>query len=128
MKDVFIVDDNLDILHLYERTFHLSGYGVKTADNGRGACNELHCSKSKPDIILLDIMMPGFSGFDVLKFLKDDDGLKTVPVMALTNLVSLVNEEDDLKRIRSLGAVDVIIKSDIDPETLVERVGALIGK
>lgn len=128
MKKVFIAEDDPAIINLYARTFKHSGYDVKTAVNGREALDKLSDAKPKPDIILLDIMMPELSGFEVLENIKKDDELKKVPVVAMTNMASLKSAASDLEKIRAMGAVDVVVKSDIDPKELVKKAESLMVK
>ncbi|MEK7546888.1 MAG: response regulator [Patescibacteria group bacterium] len=127
MKKIFIVDDDPAMLNLYTRTFKLSGHDVETATNGQEALDKLSASEQKPDVILLDIMMPKLSGFEVLENIKKNDSLAKIPVIALTNLASLRSASSDLEKIRALGAVDVVVKSDTDPKELVKRVESLMA-
>ena len=127
-KNVFIVDDDPAMRDLYTRTFKLSGYDVETAVNGQEALDKLSALEQKPDIILMDIMMPKLSGFEVLENIKKNDSLAKIPVIALTNLASLNSAQSDLKKIRALGAVDVVVKSDIDPKELVKKVESLMAQ
>lgn len=126
MKNIFIADDDLDLLNLYAKTFRLLGYEAETAVNGREALDKLAASGAKPDIILLDLMMPELSGFEVLENLKKDDALKDIPVIVMTNLASLPDESKDLGKIRSLGAADIVIKSNVDPQELVKIADVLL--
>lgn len=126
MKKIFIADDDPAMMALYTRAFKLSGYNTETAVNGQEALDKLSASKHKPDIILLDIMMPKLSGFEVLENIKKDADLKKVPVIALTNLASLKSAQSDLEKIRVLGAADIVVKSNTDPKELVKKVESII--
>lgn len=71
-----------------------------------------------PDIVLLDLVLPGISGFDVLEQIKKNDKTKNVPVIILSNLA----QESDLERIRQLGAVKHFVKASIDPASVVREI------
>jgi len=128
MKKIFIADDDPAMMALYSRAFKLSGYNIDTAVDGQEALDKLLVLKSKPDLILLDIMMPKLSGFEVLESIKKDADLKKVPVIVLTNLASLKSAQSDLEKVRTLGAEDIVVKSDVDPKELVRRAENLIAQ
>ncbi|MCP3871870.1 MAG: fused response regulator/phosphatase [Desulfobacteraceae bacterium] len=101
---VLAVDDNLLNLKLIEKSLSKEGYRIFSADNGPDA--RKIADKEKPDLILLDIEMPGENGFEVIKKLKDDAGTNSIPVLFLTG----VSEVDSKLKGFELGAVDYIIK------------------
>ena len=112
---VLVVDDTPDNLSL------MSGllkdlYKVKVANNGEKAIKIVH-SDSPPDLILLDIMMPGLSGYDVCKILKDDHTTRDIPIIFLTAMTAT----DDEKKGLELGAVDFITKP-VNPPIVMARV------
>ncbi|HTY39849.1 MAG TPA: response regulator [Candidatus Paceibacterota bacterium] len=124
MARVLIVEDDPAVLALYKNVFHLSGHEVETAENGEVALTKLKGGALKPDIILLDIMMPKVNGLDVLKKLKQDpeyEPVRPVPVIVLTNLESLSGPRD-LNLALELGAVQYFIKSQMDPADIVKKV------
>ncbi len=112
---VLVVDDTPDNLSL------MSGllkdlYKVKVANNGEKAIKIVQ-SDSPPDLILLDIMMPGLSGYDVCKILKDDPKVRDIPIIFLTAMTGT----DDEKKGLELGAVDFITKP-VNPPIVMARV------
>jgi putative two-component system response regulator len=112
---VLVVDDTPDNLSL------MSGllkdlYKVKVANNGEKAIKIVQ-SDSPPDLILLDIMMPGLSGYDVCKILKDDPKSRDIPIIFLTAMTAT----DDEKKGLELGAVDFITKP-VNPPIVMARV------
>jgi putative two-component system response regulator len=112
---VLVVDDTPDNLSL------MSGllkdlYKVKVANSGEKAIKIVH-SDSPPDLILLDIMMPGLSGYDVCKILKDDYKTRDIPIIFLTAMTAT----DDEKKGLELGAVDFITKP-VNPPIVMARV------
>ena len=124
MEKIFIVEDDPLMVRMYERVFKLNNYEVEMAFDGEEAVAKLKTLKTKPAIILLDIMMPKMSGFDVLNILKKDDALKDIPVIALTNLAGKDEAEKGLK----LGAVAYLIKSEHEPKDVVKLVREAIEK
>ena len=98
---ILIVDDNRDQLTLTERFLSGSGYAVITADSGRAALGAL--GEVKPDLILLDVMMPEMDGYEVCSKLQQDSATAYIPVIFITAL----GEEQDKARAFSVGAVDI---------------------
>jgi len=80
--------------------------------------------ENKPDIVILDVVMPQMDGFEVLKTIKKDSNLKDIPVILLTNLGQKENIEDGLK----LGADDYVIKAHFTPEEVVGKVEKVLRK
>ncbi|NOX34491.1 MAG: fused response regulator/phosphatase [Deltaproteobacteria bacterium] len=101
---VLVVDDNLLNLRLIEKSLSKEGYQIFSADNGPDA--RAIAAKENPDLILLDIEMPGENGFDVIKKLKDNSQTNAIPVIFLTG----VSEVDSKLKGFELGAVDYITK------------------
>ncbi|TSC62553.1 MAG: response regulator receiver modulated metal dependent phosphohydrolase [Parcubacteria group bacterium Gr01-1014_48] len=71
-----------------------------------------------PDIVVLDIMLPGMNGYDVLKTIKADDATKDIPVLLLSNL----GQEEDIQKSRELGAADFMIKATVSLDEVVEKI------
>jgi two-component system sensor histidine kinase/response regulator len=112
---ILIVDDspeNLDLLCAYLRS---SGFNVSVAENGEVALQQV--SQSKPDLILLDVVMPVVDGFETCRRLKENEETKDIPVIFMT---ALVNTSDKVKGFE-LGAVDHITKP-LQPEEVLARI------
>jgi len=122
MMTFFIAEDDPLMVRLYERAFKLAGHEIFVAKDGDEALAAIAKMEKKPSVIILDVMMPKLSGFDVLSRLKQDETTKRIPVVMLTNLAG----EEDKKKGLSLGATEYLIKSDYSPEEVVERVTALV--
>jgi CheY-like chemotaxis protein len=82
-KKIMVVDDESDILLTLGQTLEFSGYEVMKASNGK-ECLELLEKDEKPDLILLDIMMPEMSGWDVFTKIKEKPACKNIPIVFLT--------------------------------------------
>lgn len=119
---VLIVEDEKMLADMYATKFTMEGYAVeKAADGAEGI--EL-AKKAKPDIILLDVIMPKVDGFTALKELKSNPALKAIPVIMLTNL----GQEDDVKKGKELGATDYYVKSNHSPSEIVKKVKDVLSK
>ncbi len=119
---ILIVDDNLNNLRLLKDILEDEGYIVDTTDSSFTVLDLTHTLK--PDLILLDIMMPGMDGYEVCGLLKRDFEIKDIPVI----MVTAKTDGNDLKNAFALGAVDYI-KKPIDENEVLARVdGALRTK
>src|SRR3990167_5303752 len=121
-KIILLVDDDLTLREMYEERLKAEGFNIIQATNGEEALQK--AKESKPNVILLDIMMPKVNGFDVLKELKADDDLKDIPVIILTALIQDVDRVQGKK----LGAVDYIVKSETMPGEVIAKIKNAIGQ
>lgn len=122
MGKILLIEDDPLMMRLYKKVFERNGFEVEIAE--RGPEGLAKAESSKPDLILLDIMMPEMDGFEVLKRLKENPSTHDVKVIALTNLAG----EEDAKKAIELGAVRYIIKSEHDPEEVVKSSKEVLGK
>jgi CheY-like chemotaxis protein len=106
MKKVLIVEDEKVLADVEANEFASQGCETKIAENGEEALAE--AKKFKPDLIILDLIMPKKGGLAVLKELKEDSELKDIPVVVLTNL----SEDKSLKEAMALGAADYFVKTE----------------
>ncbi|MCK5027291.1 MAG: response regulator, partial [Candidatus Pacebacteria bacterium] len=92
------------------------GFDVDSAIDAEQAFDAL--KKKKPEIILLDLILPGVDGFEILTQIKADDNLKDIPVMVISNL----GQKEDIDRAMELGAVDFLIKANYTLDEIISRV------
>ncbi len=118
---ILLVEDDTFLANIYKTKFEMEGFKVTHADNGESGYQG--AGKYKPDIILLDILLPKMDGFAVLKKLKEDDAVKDIPVILLTNL----GQKDDVEKGLELGAVDYLIKAHFKPSETVSKVNKILG-
>ena len=111
---IVVVDDNQDQLKLMDRFLSSSGYTVVGADSGRKALDAMR--DVKPDLILLDVMMPEMDGYEVCSRLQENGETAYIPVIFITAL----GEEQDKARAFAVGAVDYLVKP-VQKETLLEK-------
>jgi DNA-binding response OmpR family regulator len=119
---VLIVEDDPFLSNIYQTKFDMEGFKVSTSDNGQSGLDD--AKKKKPDIILLDILLPKMDGFTVLEHLKGDPEVKDIPVLLLTNL----GQKDDVEKGLKLGAADYLIKAHFKPQETVDKVKKILGR
>jgi CheY-like chemotaxis protein len=121
-KKVLLIDDDPLILRMYQNKLAGDGYIVVMAFNGKDGF--LQAKNEKPNLILLDLMMPQMNGVETLKLLKGDPETKDIPTIILTSLEA---KEEDLAKARELGAHEYLVKSQIDLKDLSEKVASILG-
>jgi DNA-binding response OmpR family regulator len=119
-KKILIVEDNVDLCEIYKIAFESKKFEVQVEHNGMNAVNAV--SSFKPDIILLDIMMPYVSGHDFLKTIRGK-GNKTMVVIN-----SNLSQEADVKKSLDLGADYYLKKAEYTPKEVVEKVEEFLNK
>ena len=120
-KQIFIAEDDVAIVDIYRHIFGDAGFGVVVAVDGQDAMEKLK-STGVPSIILLDIMMPKATGFEVLKFIKSRDSLRDIPVMFVTNL----RAPEHIQKGLDLGADKFLVKSENDTKQILNTVIQLL--
>ena len=118
---ILVVDDEIYIVHILDFSLGMEGYEVITALDGEQAIEKAHAEK--PDLIVLDIMMPKLDGYETCKALKGDPTTRDIPVI----LLSAKGRNVDQKIGFEVGADDYITKP-FSPRKLVERINAILGQ
>ncbi|HXH26421.1 MAG TPA: response regulator [Candidatus Acidoferrum sp.] len=121
MNKVLIIEDDPPYRKIYKRKFEVSGYEVEVAENGVEGLEKMRAFK--PDIVFVDLMMPKMDGFQVLDTAKSDPALQHTPMVVLTNLSTI----EDARRVMQKGAVGILVKSDTEPNTIVEEAGKILA-
>jgi DNA-binding response OmpR family regulator len=116
MVKVAIVEDDIAIAQMYRFKFEAEGYEVETAENGRLGLELVE--KMRPDMILLDLMMPEMNGEDMLAAVRKTAWGKDIKVVVLTNR----GEQEIPEQVRTLGVTAVILKADMTPRQVAELV------
>jgi DNA-binding response OmpR family regulator len=119
---VLLVEDDEYIQKAYKIGLGDAGFKVVSAEDGKEGLEKMN--SAKPDVILLDLVMPVMDGFEFLKKIKEDDNFKDIPVIVLSNLA----QGPDIERARELGAVDYLIKTDFWMEEVIKKVNSHLGK
>lgn len=118
---IAIIEDDQAISQMYRFKFEAEGYTVETADNGKLGL-ELS-EKMKPDVILLDLMMPEMNGDEMLATLRKTTWGKNIKVIILTNM----GEQEIPESVKTLGVSAVILKADMTPRQVAELVKKQLG-
>lgn len=124
MQRIVIIEDNEELSRMYERAFRLHGYEVLLFSDGAVAVQELNAIDPLPAAIIMDIIIPGMSGLDVLRTLRSDTRFATVPIAMLTNSFVEENEQQFL----SMGADLYMVKIQHEARAIVEKIETLITK
>ena len=119
---ILIIEDDRSLARLYQIKLEKSGYEIQVAYDGEEGFEQI--TSYQPDIILLDIIIPKIDGFEVLRRLKADASLKSIPVILLTNL----GQEEDMAKGKALGANDYLIKANFTPAEVVKKMEGIFNK
>jgi len=121
-EKIFIIEDEAALLYALEAKLRLEGFQVETAGDGEEALKKL--KNYKPDLIILDIILPKIDGWEVLHMIRTDVKLVSVPVVIVTNLTDKHSREKGIE----LGVANYLIKSDYDLEELVGRIKSALKR
>lgn len=119
---VAIVEDDQAIAQMYRIKFEAEGFTVDTAENGK--LGLALAESMKPDIILLDLMMPEMNGGEMLAKLRASDWGRNIKVVVLTNM----GEQEIPQEVTNLGVSDVILKADMTPRQVADLVKKLLAQ
>ncbi len=120
MAKILIVEDDQFMGRMYHKIFTHENHEVEIAVNGEEGLAKAH--EWKPDIMLLDIMMPKMNGFQVLESMKKDPALMSVPIIMLTNLAG----DQDIEEAKAKGAAEYIVKSNYTPRQILDMVNKIL--
>jgi len=118
---ILLVEDDAFLAGMYVTKLTIEGFDVVLASDGEQGLAQF--KKERPDIILLDIVLPKMSGFEVLKAIKEDAAGKDAKVILLTNL----GQREDVTRGLELGANDYLIKAHFMPSEVVDKIKKIVG-
>ena len=119
-KTILIIEDDKFLRELIVRKLTEEGFGVSEAVDGEEGIKKI--KEEKPDLILLDLILPGIDGFEVLSKKKEDPALASIPVIILSNL----GQKDDVEKGLKMGAVDYLIKAHFTPGEIIDKIKAVL--
>ncbi len=119
-KKILIIEDDKFLRELIAQKLIKEGYNIVEAVDGEKGIKSV--KDEKPDLVLLDLILPGIDGFEVLSKIKEDPVLSQVPVIILSNL----GQKDDIERGLKIGAADYLIKAHFTPGEIVEKVKTIL--
>lgn len=120
-KKILVAEDEQSYASIYKLKLEKEGYRVFIAGDGEKAIEI--AKKEKPDIALLDLIMPKVDGFEVIKTLKSDPELKSIPIIVFSNL----GQTSDMEKVKDLGAEKYFVKANISIQKVIEEVRSFIG-
>lgn len=119
---VLLIEDEKEVAELYRLKLSLDGYQVLVAEDGESGLKKSF--EENPDLIFLDIKMPGMDGFEVLKHLRQNENTKLTPIVILSNF----DEQEMIEKGLSLGANEYLIKSQFNPGELSAKTKSWFSK
>ncbi len=115
-KRILIVEDDKFLRELISQKLISEGYDIIEAVDGEKGIKSI--KEEKPDLVLLDLILPGIDGFEVLAKMKEDPIVAQIPVIILSNL----GQKDDIERGLKMGANDYLIKAHFTPGEIIEKI------
>ncbi|MBU2025850.1 MAG: response regulator [Patescibacteria group bacterium] len=115
-RKILIVEDDEMLIEIYKKKFEKGDFELIFVKDGKQAMRE--AKSKKPDLILLDLVMPEIDGFQALSFLKEDPETKDIKVVITSN----ISQESEKRKAMELGAADFLVKSNFDLSQLAEKI------
>ena len=121
MKKMLIFEDDIMLREMYTKKFLDSGFEVLAMPDASNAVAD--AKKNKPDIILMDIIMPKIDGFDATKNLMSDPQTSHIPILIVSNL----GDPATIQKALWFGAKDIVVKANLTPDQLVKKMQAVLA-
>ena len=122
MKKILFIEDESALQKTFGDFLHREEYEIISALDGEIGLKL--AKEKKPDLILLDLILPKLDGFEVLKKVKEDEGIKGIPVIVLTNLERI----EDIEKALELGATTYLVKANYTLEEVLEKIKKTLGE
>ncbi len=119
-KKILLIEDDKFLRELMNKKLLLMGYDVVSAADGESGL--VMIKESKPDVVLLDLILPGINGFEVLEKAKKDPETANIPVIILSNL----GQSEDIEKGLKLGAKDFLVKAHFTPQEIINKLKAIL--
>lgn len=119
-QTILIIEDDKFLRDLITRKLTQEGYKISEAIDGEEGFKKI--KDEKPALVLLDLILPGIDGFEVLTRIKDAPELSKIPVMIISNL----GQGEDIERAKKLGVIDYVVKAHLTPNEIVEKVRSIL--
>lgn len=120
MKSVLLIEDDPFLIDLYTTKFKEVGFAVEVASSGAEGLNKV--KTMKPDILLLDIVLPNINGWQILEEIRKDEALKGLKIVILSNLTS----KEEVEKGLNMGADKYLIKAHYTPSEVVEEIKKIL--
>lgn len=115
-KTILIIEDDKFLRELITQKLIKEGYNVSEAIDGEEGIKKV--KEEKPDLVLLDLILPGIDGFEVLSRMREESTLSSIPVIILSNL----GQKDDVEKGLKMGAIDYLIKAHFTPGEIIDKI------
>ena len=115
-KTILIIEDDKFLRELIAKKLIKEGYEISEAVDGEEGMKKV--KEEKPDLVLLDLILPGIDGFEVLSRMREESALASIPVIILSNL----GQREDVEKGLRMGAVDYLIKAHFTPGEIIEKI------
>lgn len=122
MSKILVIEDDRFLRELINRKLQLENFETVLAVDGEIGLDLVE--KERPDIILLDLILPGINGFEVLTKIKENEKLREIPIIILSNL----GQQDDIEKGMGLGAIDYLVKAHFTPNEIIEKINQTLAK
>ena len=119
-KTILIIEDDKFLRELMAKKLVKEGFTIEEAVDGEEGIRKI--KEVKPGLVLLDLILPGIDGFEVLSRIKQDPDISNIPVIILSNL----GQKDDVDRGMEMGAADYLIKAHFTPGEIIEKVKGIL--
>jgi DNA-binding response OmpR family regulator len=120
-KTVLVVEDDTILSRAIYLQLKSAGFTITTAEDGVTGLEVMQ--KVKPDLVILDLLLPKIDGFEVLRIMRSNSELKDIPVLVFSNLSS----DEDKEKAKSLGAQSYRVKADVKMEDLTKQVKKMLN-
>lgn len=120
-KKILFIEDDQGFFNIFSVPLKMKGYDVVHVADGNEGVDKV--VSEKPDLVLLDIVLPGTSGLDILKELKEREETKSVKIVMLTNF----GNDDNINKAMEYGADDYFMKYNVVPSELPDKIAVLLG-
>lgn len=115
-KKILIIEDDKFLRELIARKLTDEGFDISEAVDGEEGIKKI--KEKKPDLVLLDLILPSIDGFEVLSRMKKDEAVSSIPVIILSNL----GQKEEVEKGLKLGADDYLIKAHFTPGEIIEKI------
>lgn len=119
-KNILIIEDDEFLRSLINKKLTSEGYNMISAVDGLDGLKKIE--EQKPDLVLLDLILPSIGGFDVLAKIRENPASASIPVIILSNL----SQKEDIEKGLKLGATDYIVKAQFTPDEIAEKVKSIL--
>ena len=120
MKHILLIEDDPFLIDIYTTKLKEAGYSVETAEDGDEGLRMI--KEKKPDLVLLDVVLPNFNGWEILRKIKKDDNFKDLKIVVLSNL----GEKDEVEKGLKLGATKYLVKAHYTPSEVIKEVKKIL--